>query len=196
MFFTAKQLQILNFLREFRQARGISPTLEEIAQHFDVSKITIYEHICALEKKGAVRKARNMARSIELVEEQPASPGAYPLLGTIAAGKPIEAVENRQEVNLLDFVPANADCYFLQVTGSSLIEDHITEGDFVLVDRNAQPKNGDIVVAIVEEGETTLKRFYKEEGRIRLQPANKEMQPIYPGALQVAGVVKSVFRRL
>src|SRR5262245_33641072 len=99
MFFTAKQLQILNFIREFRQARGISPTLEEIAQHFDVSKITIYEHICALEKKGAVRKARNMARSIELVEEQPApAPGAFPLLGTIAAGKPIEAVENRQEV--------------------------------------------------------------------------------------------------
>jgi repressor LexA len=199
MFFTAKQLQILNFIRDFRRAKSISPTLEEIAQHFGVSKITIYEHIGALEKKGALRKARNMARSIELTEDDasPAStPASYPLLGTIAAGRPIEAVEDRQEVSLLDFVPPHAECYFLQVTGSSLIEDHITEGDFVLVDRSAQPQDGDIVVAIVEEGEATLKRFYRENGRVRLQPANKEMAPIYPSSLQVRGVVRAVFRRV
>src|SRR5215831_1153650 len=198
MFFTAKQLQILNFIRDYRRTHAISPTLEEIAQQFGVSKITIYEHIGALEKKGALRKARNMARSIELTEEDApqGDPASFPLLGTIAAGRPIEAIENRQEVSLLDFVPPNADCYFLQVTGTSLIEDHITEGDFVLVDRSAQPKNGDIVVAIVEEGEATLKHFYKEEGRVRLQPANQTMAPIYPTALQVRGVVRSVFRRV
>src|SRR5262249_37712858 len=126
MFFTAKQLQILNFIRDFRRARAISPTLAEIAQHFGVSKITIYEHIGALVKKGALREARSRARSIELTEDDQGPPaiGSYPLLGTIAAGRPIEAVEDRQEVSLLDFVPPNADCYFLQVTGSSLIEDH------------------------------------------------------------------------
>jgi len=170
MFFTAKQLQILNFIRDYRRAHAISPTLEE-----------------------------NMARSIELTEEDAsAAPvaGSYPLLGTIAAGRPIEAVEDRQEVSLLDFVPPNADCYFLQVTGTSLIEDHITEGDFVLVDRNAQPRNGEIVVAIVGDGEATLKRFYKEDGRVRLQPANQSMMPIYPDALQVRGVVRAIFRRV
>ncbi|MFO0984083.1 MAG: transcriptional repressor LexA [Planctomycetota bacterium] len=197
MFFTEKQLRILNFIRDFRDQHGISPTLEELARHFGVSKITVYEHVCALEKKGALRRARNMARSIELTSSQ-AGPGAgaFPLLGTIAAGKPIEAVEDRQDVHLTDFVPDRGDCYFLKVTGSSLIEDHITEGDYVLVDRSAQPRNGDVVVAVVDDGEATLKHFFREGGRVRLQPANREMSPIYPSRLDVRGVVRAVFRRL
>lgn len=196
MFFTEKQLRILNFIRDFREQHGISPTLEEIARHFKVSKITVFEHVGALEKKGALRRARNMARSIELTDrDEPANP-VFPLLGTIAAGKPIEAVEDRQDVSLVDFVPDRGDCYFLKVTGTSLIEDHITEGDFVLVDRSAQPRNGDIVVAVVDQGDATLKHFFREGGRVRLQPANREMAPIYPTRLELRGVVRAVFRRL
>jgi repressor LexA len=198
VYFTEKQLLIINFIRDFIADKGLSPTLEEIAQYFKVSKITIYEHIAALEKKGALRKSKNRARSIELIsreEREALSRFKVPVLGQIAAGCPIEAIEEKEEFDLASLFPDNKECFLLKVKGDSMIEDQIRDGDLVLVEKREQPQNGEIVVAILNGHEATLKRFFKEKSHIRLQPANSKMSPIFTDQVEVRGVVIGVLRR-
>ncbi len=198
MYFTEKQLHITNFIQAFIEDKGVSPTLEEIAQNFKVSKITIYEHIAALEKKGALRKSKNRARSIELIsseEREALSRFKVPVLGTIAAGMPIEAIEEAEEFDISSLFPDNKECYLLRGKGDSMIEDQIRDGDLVLVERREIPINGEIVVAIINDNQATLKRFFKEQDHIRLQPANTEMDPIIVDQVEIRGVVIGLLRR-
>lgn len=198
MYFTEKQLQIINFIRDFIEDKGVSPTLEEIAQYFKVSKITIYEHIAALEKKGALRKSKNRARSIELIsaeEREALMRFKVPVMGKIAAGQPIEAIEDAEDFDLASLFPDNKECYLLRVKGDSMIDDQIRDGDLVLVEKREVPRDGEIVVAIINGNEATLKRFYKEHNHFRLQPANENMNPIIADNLEIRGVVIGVLRQ-
>lgn len=197
MHLTKKQFEVLDFIRRFRARRGFSPTLEELGEHFGVSKVTIHEHISALERKGAVRRAKGEARAVEPVAgsggEGDVAP--LPLLGYIAAGEPIEAVENQETLDLGDMIESDRDTYVLRVRGESMIDEQIRDGDFVIVDRRDTAQNGETVVALLDTGEATLKKLYREKGRIRLQPANDNVEPIYVDHVQVQGVVIGVLRK-
>jgi len=200
MFLTERQLAVLNFIRDFIRDKGISPTLDEMSQYFGVSKITIYEHVNALEKKGAIRKTRNMARSISLVEDEPeAASASLPIRGRVAAGSAIEAVPDEQTFQLADIAPPDADCYLLKVQGDSMIDAHICDGDLVLVKPANTAKNGEIVVAMLPDDlagglKGTVKRFFKEGDHVRLQPANKTMEPILSREVEIQGKVVGVVR--
>lgn len=202
---TAKQILVLRFFRDYREEYGLSPTLEEAAAALGVSKITVHEHVTQLIKKGAVRRDKAKARSVTVLydpDQQRLTGGVHagsaptiPILGTIAAGRPIEAVEEREEISLADLIPNGDDHYILRVRGKSMVEDHIDDGDMVVVERRETAHNGEIVVAILDDEEATLKRFYREDGRIRLQPANSALSPIYPDRVEIRGVVRGVIRR-
>ncbi len=202
MFLTERQLAVLNFIRDFIRDRGISPTLDEMSQYFGVSKITIYEHVSALEKKGALRKTRNLARSIELVEPAPAPAGAGRTLlvrGQIAAGAAVEAIENPEAFELDDLAPAGQDAYLLRVKGDSMINAHICDGDLVVVQPASSARDGEIIVALLPDETTgnlkaTLKRFFRESDHIRLQPENDAMQPLRVRDVVVQGRVAGVVR--
>lgn len=201
---TEKQIRVLRYFRDYRREKGIAPTLDEAAQALGVSKITIHEHLNQLTKKGAIHRDRAKARAVAILhdpdaiesEALAAVPVSLPLVGMIATGRPIEALEDRQEMTLTDLVPTGDRIYLLRVRGKSMIEDHIDDGDLVVVERCETARDGDIVVAILEGEEATLKRFYRERnGTIRLQPANSSMEPIYTTRVQVRGVVRGVVRR-
>ena len=204
---TSKQLEVLRFYRDYFQAHGIAPTLEEAARAFKVSKITIFEHLGHLEKKGAIRRDRGLSRAVAVLHDPDAQrasasparaearPASLPILGSIAAGRPIEAIEEREDIALVDLIPADDRHYLLRVKGKSMIEDHIDHNDLVVVERRETARNGEIVVAIVDGEEATLKRFFREGDRVRLQPANSEMQPTFPKKLEIRGIVKGVIRR-
>ncbi|MBX3462669.1 MAG: transcriptional repressor LexA [Planctomycetes bacterium] len=200
---TEKQIRVLRYFRDYRRDRGIAPTLDEAAQALGVSKITIHEHLNQLTRKGAIHRDRAKARAVAILHDPDAEDGpvlqpvtTLPLVGTIAAGSPIEALENREDVSLTELVPTGDRIYLLKVRGKSMIEDHIDDGDLVVVERRETANDGDIVVAILDDEEATLKRFYREpNGTIRLQPANSAMEPIYTTRVQVRGVVRGVIRR-
>lgn len=200
---TGRQAAVLRFFRDYRRQNGISPTLDEAAKALGVNKITIHEHIRHLEQKGAIVRDPGKSRAVAVVFDPDAEEAAaaeagqsLPLLGRIRAGRPIEAVEDREDVPLTDLIPTSGDHYLLQVRGNSMIEDHIADGDFVVVESRKNPRNGEIVVAILPDEEATLKRFYREpDGRVRLQPANSEMEPIVVDAVEVRGIVRGVVRR-
>jgi repressor LexA len=201
MFLTEKQLAVLDFIRDFIRDRGISPTLDEMSQFFGVSKITVYEHVNALEKKGAISKTPNMARSITLIDEAaPSGANSLSIRGRIAAGAAIEAIEVPETFELKNLAPAQEDHYMLRVEGESMINDHICPGDLVVVKPTSSAHDNDIVVAMLPDELTggrkaTLKRFFHEGDRIRLQPANDTMDPIYVDAdLEVQGIVVGVVR--
>jgi len=204
MMLTEKQIRVLRYFRDYRQEHGIAPTLEEAAQALGVSKITIHEHLNQLSKKGAIHRDRAKARAVailfdpdaeDIVEPQDSIP-TLPLVGTIAAGRPIDALEDREEMSLTELVPTGDRIYLLRVRGKSMIEDHIDDGDLVVVERRETANDGDIVVAILEDEEATLKRFYRESnGMIRLQPANSEMEPLFTNRVQLRGVVRGVIRK-
>jgi repressor LexA len=199
MFLTEKQLAVLNFIRDFIRDRGISPTLDEMSQYFGVSKITVYEHVSALEKKGALRKTRNLARSIELVDPAPvAARRTLEVRGRIAAGAAIEAVDNPEAIALDDLAPAG-DAYLLRVVGDSMINAHICDGDLVVVQPADSARDGDIVVALLPDEATgglkaTLKRFFREADAVRLQPENDRLKPLRVREVQVQGRVVGVVR--
>lgn len=193
---TRRQRDILDFFVEYRDQNGISPTLEEIAQNFGLNKVTIFGHVSELEKKGIlVRAAKGVSRGLQLAESAEPTPLRLPVKGTIAAGVPIEAVETEETFELADLVPPHGDVYVLRVRGNSMIEDAICDGDLVLVERRETARNGETVVAVLPGEEATLKRFYRENGHIRLQPANATMQPILTDAVDVRGVVVGVVRK-
>jgi repressor LexA len=203
---TPKQLEIVQFIVDYRERKGLAPTLEEIARELGVSKITIYEHVAQLEKKGAITKQKYQSRSLTVSpalvnelktrrDQQSQQSFTLPLLGRIAAGMPIEAVEVPEEIDLSDMVRRDRASYILRVKGNSMIDEGIRNGDFVIVENRNWASNGETVVAIVNENEATLKKFYREGDRIRLQPANADMQPIYCDKCDIRGVVVGVLRK-
>ena len=201
---TPKQLHILTRIRDMRLTRGYSPTMQELADELGVSKVTVFEHVQALIKKGALLRQPNKARSLEvnpevdLPDEQRNT--RLPLVGSIAAGVPIEAVEDREYLDLEDLFAAGGaagNTFVLRVRGDSMIDEQIREGDFVIVQKRNTALNGQTVVALLEEGDATLKKFYREKGgKVRLQPANDKYEPIMvdEGGVQVQGVVIGVVR--
>lgn len=195
---TPRQMQILTFIRDFRLKCGYSPTMQEIGDSLGLTKVTVFEHVGALERKGLLsRGAKHSARSLQVSPkvEFPNEGGArIPLVGRIAAGSPIEAIEDRQSIDLEELFARVGETFILQVTGDSMIDDHICDGDFVVCERRQTARNGETVVALLDDGEATLKRFYKERGRIRLQPANEKYEPIYAERVQIQGVVVGLLR--
>ena len=196
---TPKQLRILIAIRDFRVQNGYSPTMQELADQLGVSKVTIFEHVEALERKELILRHRNRARSLEVSPTvklpDEAKPASFPIVGTIAAGQPIEAIENRETLDLETLFDTRHGTYVLRVKGNSMIEDHIADGDYVIIERRETAKDGEIVVALLDDGTATLKRFYKERGRIRLQPANSTMNPIYVDKdIRIQGVLIGVLR--
>ncbi len=197
---TPRQLDILRLIRDYRGNHGFSPTMQELANVLGVSKVTVFQHIEALAEKGLIRKSRHKARSLALtnqVEFQDQDDETLPLLGYIAAGAPIEAIQGDQKLEVGSMFRKPGENFVLQVRGDSMIDEQIRDGDFVIVRSKAQPKTGQTVVALLEDGEVTLKRFYPEGRRIRLQPANEAYAPLYVPAekLTVQGVVIGILRR-
>lgn len=194
---TRRQHEIMEFLRSYVAEHSISPTLEEIADNFGVNKVTIFGHVKELERKGVIVKgAPGVSRSIQIPEiELGSSSTSIPILGNIAAGCPIEAIENPEPLDLGALIPEGKDIYALRVQGESMIEDAIADGDIVLIERRSTARNGETVVAILPEGGATLKRFYKEADHFRLQPANSSMEPIITKELEIRGVVVGVVRQ-
>lgn len=197
---TPRQLDVIVAIRNYRHLHGYAPTMQELADQLGTSKVTIFEHVGALEKKRILRRDKHKARSLEIIADvlpDEDRPTKLPLLGNIAAGSPIEAVENREEIDLETLFHSNRGVYVLRVRGESMIEDHLCDGDFVVIERREQARNGEQVVALLDTGEATLKRYYKEPGnKIRLQPANATMEPriVDAGQCKVQGVVIGVLR--
>ena len=197
---TPRQLDVIVAIRNFRHLHGYSPTMQELADQLGTSKVTIFEHVNALEKKRVLRRDRHKARSLEITadgklpDEERGS--KLPLLGSIAAGSPIEAIENREEIDLEQLFASRNGVYVLKIRGESMIEDHLCDGDYVIIERRTHAKNGEQVVALLDTGEATLKRYYKEGSRIRLQPANSSMEPriIEADRCRIQGVVIGLLR--
>ena len=205
MALTKRQKQVLDFITGFVGENGYSPSFEEIARGLGLASLaTVHKHLSSLEKKQYLRRGFNQSRSLEVapryLQEQRRHRAAVlevPLVGRIAAGPPVETYENQEQLNFGDFL-GSGETFALQVRGDSMIEEHICNGDFVLVDRTADIRDGDVVVALVRGSETTLKYFFREPGDIvRLQPANAAMEPIrLPVAdLQIQGRVLAVLRK-
>ena len=199
---TEKQIRVLRYFRDYRRDKGIAPTLDEAAHALGVSKITIHEHLKQLTRKGAIYRDRAKARAVAILHDPDADQSVVlnlptlPLLGHIAAGRPVEAVEDREDISLAELVPTGDGIYLLRVRGKSMVDDHIDDGDLVVVERRQTANDGDIVVAILDGEEATRKRFFREKnGLIRLQPANSSMTPVYTNQVQVRGVVRGVIRR-
>ena len=192
MHLTKRQREIYDYLKEHIRSRGYAPSIAEIGKQFQLSSpATVHKHLVHLEEKGLIRKQHNLSRAIEVVEE----PG-YPVLGYIAAGKPIEVLDHREVMALLPDA-GDKDIFVLQVKGNSMIEDHIQDGDYVIVERRDVAENGETVVALIDNDRATLKRFYREKGRVRLQPAHPDMKPIIvrEGDFAIQGVVVGVLRK-
>jgi repressor LexA len=207
MALTRRQKDVLDFLIDFIETKGYSPSYEEIAAGLKLASLaTVHKHISALEAKNYLRRGFNQSRSLEVSQKylnecrrQRAQSNApeIPLLGRIAAGAPVEAIQDDQRLTFADFT-GNPNTFALEVRGESMIEDHICSGDYVLAERTTEVRDGDIVVALLDGTEATLKRFFREpDGTIRLQPANSAMQPILisPAAIEIQGRVLAVLRR-
>lgn len=197
---TKKQAEILDFIREYITDHGYAPCYREIADNFTLSSpATVHQHIKTLTEKGFLTMGDDgEARSLELTAEaQPAMPSILlPLAGLITAGEPIEAVEDNETMAVpTEFVIDGANSFVLRVKGQSMIEDGILDGDYVVIERNPSPKNGEVIVALLDNAFATLKRFYRESNQIRLQPANSTMDPIYVKDCIVQGVVRAVIRK-
>lgn len=197
---TPRQLDVLVAIRNYRHIHGYAPTMQELADQLGTSKVTIFEHVGALEKKRVLRRDKHKARSLEIVADEKLPDEnrttKLPLLGNIAAGSPIEAVENREELDLEELFTTRTGVYVLRVRGESMIDDHLCDGDYVVIERRDSAKNGEQVVALLDTGEATLKRYYKEGAKVRLQPANSTMEPRVVDAdkCRVQGVVIGVLR--
>src|ERR1043165_7447194 len=202
-YLTERQRDILQFIKEFQRDKGVAPTHREICDHFGFSSYgTVYKHLSLLEKKGLIRRDWNQKRGVERVDQPEAAPPPptgvrdLPLFGYIAAGRPIDVDVSDEVITVPERLTSRGENYVLKVRGDSMIDDGIMDGDFIIVAHRQQADNGQMVVANVS-GEVTLKRFYKEGERVRLQPANSMMSPIYARSRDVAvqGVVVGLMRR-
>ncbi len=196
-----KQKQILDFIRQFIESNGSAPTLKQIADAIEVTSLaTVHEHLGALEEKGLLKRKHGKNRSIELTQSDinfTAEGFEAPILGFIAAGQPIEPyTDPNATMNIPpSFVSGKKRTYVLQVRGQSMIEDHINDGDYVVIEQTETANDGEIVVALLDNGMATLKRFFKEATRIRLQPANSAMQPIFVKNVRIQGKVVGLVRK-
>lgn len=196
-----RQRQIVDFIAQYIQKNSYSPTLKEIADAIGVSSLaTVHEHLQTLERKKVIRKQDGKVRSIELVDKTfltSSESVELPVLGFIAAGAPIEPHQDPNATFRVspELISGKKRSYVLQVKGQSMIEDHIDDGDYVVIEETQAVNDGDIVVALLENGLATLKRFYREVTRVRLEPANSSMSPIYATNVQIQGKVVGLIRR-
>lgn len=192
---------VVQFLRQYQQKRGFSPTLREIAEAFGLkSPSTIHEHLSVMVRKGIIRIYPGQKRKIEIIEKvirKPTKGITVPILGFIAAGEPIEPYHDPNATTEVppEMLSGKKRAFVLEVRGESMVEDGILDGDFVIVEEGEIAKNGDIVVALLENGLATLKKFYKEATRIRLEPANAKMAPIFATDVRIQGKVVGVVRK-
>jgi len=199
---TPKQLEVLELIKMSRIKNGYSPTMQELARELGVSKVTVFERVEALIRKGALNREANKARSLSIADAYTSkqdSPIRFPLVGRIAAGMPIERCEDQDSLDLSEMfavrVGQQGETFALKVEGQSMKDEGIMDGDYVLVKQQSVAKNGDRVVALLPDGETTLKTFFKEpDGSIRLQPANDDFEPIVVTDCQIQGVITGVVR--
>jgi repressor LexA len=205
-----RQRDVLRWIVRLTDEHGYPPTLAELAAALGLrNRMTVHQHVAALKKKGMVHWEPGLNRSLKVIglaqqelkplpdSQEAAPPAGVPLVGTIAAGQPIDAMESNEYLEM-DSRYAGSDCFALKIKGDSMIEDGIFDGDFVIVKPNPSPLNGEIVVALLSDGTATLKHFYKEKGRYRLQPANADMEPIYLDSaedLQIQGTLVGLFRK-
>ncbi len=198
MALTRRQREIYDFIRSFVDSKGYSPSLEEIGAHFHLSSVaTVHTHVRHLVEKGFLRKAWNRSRSVEPIEPPKSSWVSLPLLGIVAAGAPIEAIEVSETIDVpRDMVPRRGESFVLRVRGDSMIDEQIRDGDFVIVESRSEARDGETVVALVRGEDATLKRFYQRGREVRLQPANARMKPIDLPArdVQIRGVVRGLLR--
>ena len=197
---TKRQREILDYLNEFIQQHGYAPSLEEVGKRFNLSSLaTVHKHLTNLQEKGFIRRAWNRSRSVELLPSRSGGRAVeLPLLGYVAAGAPIEAVATAESIAVPEaLITGKRDTYVLRVRGDSMIDEQIRDGDWVVVEDRRSADNGEMVIALVDGQDATLKKFFKENGRVRLQPANPTMQPIMvdPDNVQIQGVVVGVMRK-
>lgn len=196
-----RQRQIVDYVAQYIQKNGFSPTLKEIAAAINVSSLaTVHEHLQALERKNVIKRHEGTVRGIEMVDRtflRVTDSIDLPILGFIAAGSPIEPYTDTDATFKVspEMVSGKKRSYILQVKGQSMIEDHIDDGDYVVIEETQEVNNGDIVVALLDNGLATLKRFYKEVTRVRLEPANSNMSPIYATNVQIQGRVVGLIRK-
>jgi repressor LexA len=199
-YLTERQRDILNFIRQYQEETGVAPTHREICEKFGFSSYgTVYKHLSLLQSKGLIRRDWNQKRGVEVVDQPPADSGSVrelPLLGYIAAGRPLDVVPSDDTITVPTELTSRGENYVLKVRGESMIDDGIHDGDFVIIAKRERAENGEMVVALLN-GEVTLKRFYSEGKRVRLQPANVAMAPIFAPSNDVAvqGVVVGLMRR-
>ena len=203
MALTRRQRELYDWISDFVHKHGYSPSFEEIGEGLGLSSLaTVHKHITNLEKKGLLKRDYNRSRSIDLLppkgklKQVMAAAAELPLLGRIAAGRPVEAMENPQTISLTDFTRSK-DVFVREVRGDSMQDEAILSGDYIRVDKTSVARNGEIVVALVDGAETTLKRIYKEGDKIRLQPSNAAMHPIvvHASAVQIQGRVIGILRK-
>ena len=199
---TPKQLEVLKRVAEHRAEQGYSPTMQELADHLGVSKVTVFERVESLVRKGALEREPNKARSLSIAEHvriPGVTPTQVPLAGRIAAGHPIERCEDSAYLDIEAFfgprIGQRGNTFALQVEGDSMRDEGILDGDYVLLEQRANARDGERVVALLPDGETTLKTFFREGSRVRLQPANPAFDPIVVEDCQIQGIVMGVMRR-
>lgn len=207
---TPRQLQLLQMVAHFQENRCYSPTLAEMASELSISRSTVFEHLTELRKKGLLSGYPNKARSLKVssqgqellngLSEQSypnyaAEIDGIPLAGSVAAGVPVEAIENVESLSLASTFGSSDDIFALEVSGDSMIDENIHQGDYVICRRSRVAEDGQLVIAIVDDENATLKRFYKEKDRARLQPANEDYQPIYSDNCRIEAVVIGLIRK-
>ncbi len=196
---TSRQREIYIFIRSKIQGRGYGPTVREIGNQFEIkSPNGVMCHLKALQKKGLINREPNMSRAIQLLDDPTSAPApshGVKLMGRIAAGSPIEAIEQVDEELAFTEWEGSDDKFALKVTGESMIEEHIADGDYVIIHRQEHARDGQIVAVRDDDGEATLKRIFKEKSRVRLEPANKTMKPIYRDKVNIIGVLVGVVRK-
>lgn len=200
MHLTRRQKQVLDFVARHIERRGYAPTLEEIGEHFGLSSLaTVHKHLANLQSKGLVKRENHRSRALELVPAAVAVRAIeVPLLGRVAAGIPIEAVTSPETISIPEDMLGRGETYVLQVRGDSMIDEQIRDGDYVIVESRKSARDGEMVIALLDDDRVTLKKLYREGGgRVRLQPANARLKPLYVegDALRVQGVVIGVLRR-
>jgi repressor LexA len=193
---TPRQRDIYSFIRSKIQGRGYGPTVREIGLEFNIkSPNGVMCHLKALQKKGLIHREPNMSRAIQLLDDPTGIPVAgLKLVGRIAAGQPFEAIEQDEELGFSEWEGSD-DKFALRVSGESMIEEHIADGDYVVIQRQEQARDGQIVAVRDDDGEATLKRLFRERNRVRLEPANKAMKPIYRDRIDILGVLVGVVRK-
>ncbi len=200
MYLTKRQQEIYQFLRAFVAQHGYAPSYEEIKDHFHLSSLaTVHKHITNLEKKGVITKEWNRGRSLEIVAADMPDTQVIelPLVGTVAAGQPIQAIEEQETLAVPASLVRRGRTYALRVRGNSMVDEHILDGDYVIVEERQTARNGEIVIALLDRDTVTVKKFYQEKDHIRLQPANPALEPIIiqGGDFAIQGVVVGLIRK-